>query len=374
MSQVDFGAARFHFYFGQMNDRRTALTTLSALFLVACGGGADVSSAPAAAGAAPAPVPAPPPPAATSLHYGNFAAASLGVGAALNGSLSFPADNPWNVDISQAAVDPGSDAIIASIGLTTSLHPDFGAGLLGGASIGIPYVVVSGSQAKVRIAFTAYGGESDPGPYPVPPAAEIEGGSAASNTGDRHVLVIDRDNNRLYELFGAGLNPDGSWSAASGAVFHLDANNVRPTAQPGWTSADAAGLPIFPGLARFEEASAGPGGIRHALRFTVQRSRRAYVAPASHFASSNSSASLPPMGMRVRLKGSYAIPPGFSVETRALLSAMKTYGMIVADNGSNWFVSGAPDDRWDNNALVTELRQVQGGNFEVLRMDGLVIG
>lgn len=363
-----------HFYFGNMNDRRNALAGLSALFLVACGGGADISSAPAAAGATPAPGPAPIPPGATSSLYGSFATASLGVGAALNGSLSFPVDNPWNVDISQAAVDPSSDAIIASIGLATGLHPDFGSGLLGGAPIGIPYVVVSGSQAKVRIAFTAYGSESDPGPYPVPPTAEVEGGSAASNIGDRHVLVIDRDNNRLYELFGAKLNPDGSWNAASGAVFHLDINNVRPTAQPGWTSADAAGLPIFPGLARYEEASAGPGGIRHALRFTVQRSRRAYVPPASHFASSNSSASLPPMGMRVRLKASFNIPASFSVETRTLLSAMKTYGMIVADNGSNWFVSGAPDDRWDNSALVTELRQVQGGNFEVLRLDGLVIG
>ena len=186
--------------------------------------------------------------------------------------------------------------------------------LLGGAPIGIPYVVVSGSQGRVNIVFNAYGRESDPGPYPVPATAPVEGGSAASNTGDRHVLVIVRDNNRLYEL----------------------------------DSADAAGLPIFPGLARCEEAAAEPGGIRHALRFTVQRSRRAWVPPASHFASSNLSATLPPMGMRVRLKADYAIPASFSVETRALLTAMKTYGMIVADNGSNRFVSGAPDDRWDD--------------------------
>jgi hypothetical protein len=308
------------------------------------------------------------------VHYGSFATAALGPGAALNGSIAFPADNAWNLDVSTAPVDPASDALIASIGLTTGLHPDFGAGLLGGAPIGIPYVVVAGAQARVAIVFNAYGSESDPGPYPVPPIAPVEGGSAASNTGDRHVLVIDRDNNRLYELFGATKNADGSWTAACGAVFHLDSDAVRPTAPPGWTSADAAGLPIFPGLARFEEAAAGPGGIRHALRFTVQRSRRAWVPPASHFASSNLSTTLPPMGMRVRLKSSYVIPASFSVATRALLTAMKTYGMIVADNGSNWFVSGAPDDRWDNNALVGELRQVQGQNFEVIRMDGLVSG
>jgi hypothetical protein len=308
------------------------------------------------------------------VHYGSFATAALGNGAALNGSLPFPADNAWNADISAAAVDPNSNALIASIGLSTGLHPDFGAGLLGGAPIGIPYVVVAGAQAKVSITFTAYGSESDAGPFPVPTTAPVEGGSAASNTGDRHVIVIDRDNNRLYELDDAHLNTDGSWNAAGGAVFHLDSDNVRPTAQAGWTSADAAGLPIFAGLARYEEAALGPGGIKHALRFTVQHSRRAWVPPASHFASTNTSVDEPPMGMRVRLKSSYAIPSTFSAPTRALLTAMQTYGMIVADNGSNWFVSGAPDDRWDNDALVGELRQVQGQNFEVVRMDGLVAG
>jgi hypothetical protein len=368
-------------------DRRAALAALSALFIAACGGGGD-ASAPAPVGAAPPPGPAPAPgpvatpappapapaPAPASVHYGSFASAALGAGAALNGSIAFPADNAWNTDISGAAVDPNSDNLIASIGLGTGLHPDFGAGLLGGAPIGIPYIVVAGSQAKVSIAFTAYGSESDPGPYPVPNDAPVEGGSAASNTGDRHVLVIDRDNNRLYELDDSHLNDDGSWNAAGGAVFHLDSDNVRPTAQPGWTSADAAGLPIFAGLARYEEAALGPGGIRHALRFTVQVSRRAYVPPAMHFASSNTSPDVPPMGMRVRLKASYTIPSTFSLATQALLTAMKSYGMIVADNGSNWFVSGAPDDRWDNNALVTELRQVPGQNFEVVRMDGLVPG
>ncbi|MEO8082052.1 MAG: hypothetical protein ABI641_16070, partial [Caldimonas sp.] len=321
---------------------------------------------------APPPPPAPAPPA--GVRYGSFAAASLGNGAALNGAIAFPDDNDWNRDISAAPVDAGSDALIASIGLGVGLHPDFGAGQYNGAPIGIPYVVVAGSQARVPVVFTAYGSESDPGPYPIPPTAPVEGGAGAANTGDRHVLVIDRDNDRLYELFGATASGNGSWSAASGAVFHLDSNAVRPTAQAGWTSADAAGLPIFPGLARYEEAAAGPGGIRHALRFTVQRSRKAWVPPASHYASSNTSASLPPMGMRVRLKAGYAIPAAFSAPTRALLTAMKAYGMIVADNGSNWFVSGAPDDRWDNDALVRELGQVKGSDFEVVQMIGLVAG
>jgi hypothetical protein len=286
--------------------------------------------------------------------------------------VAFPQSNAWNTDVSAAAVDPNSDALIASIGLTTGLHPDFGAGLYNGSPIGIPYIVVAGTQPGVAIDFTAYGDESDPGPYPVPANAPVEG--APDTSGDRHVLVIDRDHNRLYELDRAFINPDGSWDADSGAVFDLDSNDVRPTAQPGWTSADAAGLPIFPGLARYEEAALGPGGIAHALRFTVQSSRRAYVPPAMHFASSNTSANLPPMGMRVRIKASYVIPASFSVATRALLTAMQTHGMIVADNGSNWYVSGAPDDRWDNDALVGELSQVNGSNFEVVQMVGLVTG
>ena len=352
-------------------DRRAALTTLSALWLAACGGGGSDDTT--ATAPAPAPVPAPAPtPAPATTSYGDFARASLGIGAALNGALSFPADNAWNTDVSSAPVDPNSDALIASIGLTTGLHADFGSGTYLGSRIGIPYVVVSGTQARVPITWTDYPGESDPSPYPVPANALVEG--APDPNGDRHLLVIDRDNNRLYELYRAFLNTNGSWNAGCGAVFHLDSNSVRPTAPPGWTSADAAGLPIFPGLARYEEAALGPGGLRHALRFTVSRSRGAYVPPASHSASSNNSANLPPMGMRVRLKASYAIPASFSAETRALLTAMKTYGMIVADNGSDWYVSGAPDERWNNDALASELRQVQGRHFEVLRLDGLVVG
>lgn len=309
-------------------------------------------------------------PAVTTTVYGNLRGASLGLNASLNGAVPFPADNAWNTDISQRPVDPNSDNIIASIGAGTSIHPDFGSEKTYGGPIGIPYVVVSGSQPKVPMHWTAYGDESDPGPYPVPPTAPIEGGP--SSTGDRHVLVIDRDNNRLYELGNGFYNLDGSWNANCGAIFFLDSNNVRPGGQPGWTSTDAAGLPIFPGLARYEEAAAGPGGIKHALRFTVRSSRKAYVPPATHWASSNTSVNLAPMGMRVRLKASYVIPSTFTKETRALLTAMKTYGLIVADNGGNWFVSGAPDDRWNNDKLVSELAQVKGSNFEVVRMDGLV--
>ncbi|HTG02055.1 MAG TPA: hypothetical protein VK654_15850 [Nitrospirota bacterium] len=307
-----------------------------------------------------------------AIHYGSLQAADLGPGGNLNGAISFPSDNPWNRDISSDPVDTNSANLIASIGLTTGLHPDFGSGLYDGAPIGIPYVIVSSSQPGVPIAFTAYGDESDPGPYPVPHDAPIEGQQADGSAfgGDRHVLVINRDDNRLYELANAYPQSDGSWNAGCGAVFHLDSNTVRPTVQPGWTSADAAGLPIFPGLVRYEEAANGV--IRHALRFTVNSTRRAYVPPATHWASSNTSVNLPPMGMRVRLKSSYAIPAGFSTETKAILQALKTYGMFVADNGSNWFISGSPDPRWDNDALVSELGSVKGSNFEVVRMDGLV--
>lgn len=185
------------------------------------------------------------------------------------------------------------------------------------------------------------------------------------------MIVIDRDNDRLYELYIAYKRSNTLWDADSGAVFHLDSNDVRPTAEPGWTSADAAGLPIFPGLVRYDEASTGV--IRHALRFTVAQSRRAYVPPAMHAASSNTSVNLPPMGMRVRLKSSYQIPASFSTESKAILQALKTYGMIVADNGSNWYLSGAPDSRWNNDKLKSELGSVKGSNFEVIRMDGLVI-
>ena len=288
---------------------------------------------------------------------------SLGNGASLNGFVPFPSTSAWNTDISSASVDPNSAAIAA--GFSGNLHPDFTS--VADGNYGIPYVVVNNSQAPATINFTAYGDQSEPGPYPIPSTAPVEGG--LSSTGDRHVVVINRDSNRLYELYVAYAQSGNRWNADSGAVFDLSSNNVRPGGQPGWTSADAAGLPIFPGLVRYDEAAAG--AIRHALRFTVQTSRRAYVPPAMHFASSNTSVNLPPMGMRVRLKASYVIPATFKPEVKAILQAMKTYGMFVADNGSNWFVSGAPDERWDNSALSSQLGSVKGSNFEVVRMDGL---
>ena len=288
----------------------------------------------------------------------------LGPGASLHGKQLFPSDNPWNQDISTMPVDPNSPNLISSIGINTGLHPDFGT-VYNGAPNGIPYIVVGGTQLRVNINYTAYGDESDPGPYPVPPNAPIEGGP--NSQGDRHVLVIDRDNWKLYELgYAFPINNGASWNANCGAVFDLTSNALRPA---GWTSADAAGLPIFPGLVRYDEVFE-QGVIGHALRFTVQNSRRAYVSPARHYASSNTSTNLPPMGMRVRLKASFDVS-GFSPAMQVILRAMKRFGMIVADNGSNWYFSGAPDPRWNDNELNT-LKTIKGSNFEVVQM-GTVI-
>jgi hypothetical protein len=288
----------------------------------------------------------------------------LGAGASLRGKRVFPADNSWNEDISGMPVDPNSNNLIASMGLNTGLHPDFGT-VWAGAPNGIPYVVVSGSQLKVPINFTDYGNESDPGPYPVPPDAPIEGG--VNGSGDRHVIVIDRDNWKLYELYSAyRVNGGASWNAASGAVFDLNSNAVRPA---GWTSADAAGLPVFPGLVRYDEVFE-QREITHALRFTAQSTRRAYVYPARHFASNSTNPNLPPMGMRVRLKASFDLSR-FSPAMQVILHALKRYGMILADNGSNWYVSGAPDPRWNDDELNT-LKGIKGSDFEVVQMGTIV--
>jgi hypothetical protein len=283
----------------------------------------------------------------------------LGAGASLHGKRVFPADNAWNKDISKMPVDPHSDVLVASIGLDKPLHPDFGTVYNGNPS-GIPYIVISGEQAKRRVPITfQYAEESDPGPYPIPPEAPIEGGPQSD--GDRHVLVLDRDHWMLYELWSA--RPQGNgWKAGSGAIFDLNSNKERPL---GWTSADAAGLPIFPGLVRYDEA-AEARAIYHALRFTCVRSRRAFVAPARHFASSHTDANLPPMGMRVRLKASVNIN-GFPPTAQVILTALKRYGMILADNGSDWFVSGAPDPRWNDEELNT-LKRLKGHDFEVVQM------
>lgn len=283
----------------------------------------------------------------------------------LAGRRPFPDDNPWNIDISRAPVDPKSAALVASIGLDTGLHPDFGT-VWEGAPIGIPYVIVGGDQPRVPVSFE-YDDESDPGPYPIPPDAPVEGGG--NEDSDRHVLVVDRDNWKLYELYDARSEDGGkSWQAGSGAIFDLGSNALRPA---GWTSADGAGLPIFPGLVRYDEVIE-QGLIPHALRFTAKRTRRAYVAPARHYASKLTDPNLPPMGMRVRLKANFDVSP-FTPAVQVVLTALKTYGMFLADNGSNWFITGAPDPRWDDEEL-SALKQVKGRNFEVVRMDRIVTG
>jgi len=289
----------------------------------------------------------------------------LGIGASLGGILPFPEDNAWNQPIDDLPVDPMSDLLIKTMGMNKNCHPDFGAGIWNGAPIGIPYVVVSGDQTPVPIRYTAYGEESDPGPYPIPTNAPIEGDPNVD--GDRHVIVVDRDNWKLYELFRAFPVAAGHlWKAESGAIFDMKEHPSRPV---GWTSADAAGLPIFPGLVRYEEV-VEQKEIRHALRFTVSKTRRAYVPPATHFASRSSDMKLPPMGMRVRLKKDFDITP-FPEEVQVILKALKKYGMILADNGSDWFVSGSPDPRWNDDNLHT-LKKVKGKDFEVILMEEIV--
>jgi hypothetical protein len=261
-------------------------------------------------------------------------------------------------------VHPRSDDYVTSIGRWTGLHPDFGAGAWNGGPIGIPYATVPGTQPGVTVSFD-YWDESDPGPYPIPPDPPIEGGPAS--TGDRHVLVVDQDRCVLYELFYAWPNPDGSWHAGSGAVFDLRSNALRPA---GWTSADAAGLPILPGLVRYDEIAAGE--IRHALRFTAPWTQRAYVWPARHYASSLTDPALPPMGQRFRLKGAFDVS-GFSSEVQVILTALKRYGMMLADNGSAWYVSGVPDSRWNDEDLVDALRLVPGDAFEAVDVSSLMV-
>ena len=243
------------------------------------------------------------------------------------------------------------------------MHPDFGADYQGVPS-GIPYVVVPGDQPKKTVTFR-FGDESDPGDYPIPDDAPIEGEEKAK--GDRHVLVIDRDHWKLYELFHAFKTAQG-WRANTGAIFDLSSNRLRPA---DWTSADAAGLPIFPGLVRYDEVIE-QRVIPHALRFTVRRTRRAYLPPARHFASRSKDANLPPMGMRVRLKADYDISK-FPTCARVILTTLKKYGMMVADNGGDWYVSGAPHPHWNDEELHS-LKKVHGKNFEVVKMEGLTTG
>jgi len=285
------------------------------------------------------------------LALGGGSAAALRLPAAPKCPI-FPKSNPWNRRVDRLPVAASSERILRSIGLGTGLHPDFGSGLYEGEPIGIPFNVVSRKTRRVRLSFD-YADESDRGPYPIPRKLKLESG------GDRHALMIDRSSCRLYEVY----DFQGR-HAGAGAIWNLRSNKLRPA---GWTSADAAGLPIFPGLVRWDEVARGR--IDHALRFTVERSRRAYVYPARHYASDSNDPSRPPMGLRVRLKRGYRIA-GFPPQARVILTALKRYGMFVADNGSDWFVTGAPSPRWDNDALRT-LGRVKGSAFEVVDTSSL---
>ena len=269
-------------------------------------------------------------------------------GPTIAGCPLFPADNPWRRDVSNDPLDPHSGAWVASVGAGVNVHPDFGSN----PSYGIPFVVVPAGQPKVPITFTAYGDESDPGPYPVPPGAPIEAGS------DHHVLVASGDCH-LYEMFNASPNSQGGWDAASGAVFDLRSDALRPDT---WTSADAAGLPILPGLVRWDEIQAGH--IDHALRFTVARTQQGFIHPATHQAGSTTDPNVPPMGARFRLKASFDVSR-FHGAALVVLECLRRYGMFVADNGSNWYISGATDSRWNDDDL-NQLKTVPGSAFEVV--------
>ena len=279
--------------------------------------------------------------------------------------MIFPDDNPWNQDISTLPVDSYSSQIIAGFS-SAGLKADFGSGLWQGAPIGIPFAVVCGNQPLINVVFRAngydgnYGDESDPGPYAIPLDAPIEG----NGQGDAHVIAVDKDHDILYELYNASVNGD-HWEASSGAIFHLDSDSLRPA---GWTSADAAGLPIFPGLVRYDEVLKGT--INHAIRFTLTSSNvlPAYIAPARHQVNSSGQpdASLP-FGGRLRLKQSVDIS-GYSPHLQVILQAMKKYGLILADIGSNMYISGAPDDRWNNDELQ-QLGTIKASDFEVIKFN-----
>src|SRR5438270_3771914 len=289
---------------------------------------------------------------------GTCSGMTVGQLTSLNGFVPFPSNNLWNTDISTAPVDSNSANYINFICSTVTLHPEFGAGTFHNQTIGIPYQVVAGTQAKVKVTLNAYADESDPGPEPIPANALIEGYPKPGN-GDRHVLVLEKDGCWLYELYNAAVK-SGKWSADSSAIWDMTINEQRPYT---WTSADAAGLPVFVGLARYDEVAAG--AIHHALRFTLPSSQKAFVLPATHWASTITDPNAPPMGMRLRLKSSFDIS-GYPADDQVLLTAMKKYGLIFADNGSAIFISGAPDDRW-NNTNLNLLKQITASSFEVVQ-------
>ena len=287
-----------------------------------------------------------------------------GEGPTVEGCPLLPADNVWNTRVDGLPVAAKSTSYVSAIGKTRTMHPDFGAAMWDGGPIGIPFVTVPEGQPQVPVTFD-YDDESDPGPYPVPSNPPIEGG--AESDGDRHVLVLDTAQCVLYELFDAHPQSGGGWHAGSGSVFDLRSNALRPDT---WTSADAAGLPILPGLVRYDEVASGE--IRHALRFTAPVTQKRHVWPARHDASSNKSTGVPPMGQRFRLKASFDIS-AFSPEVQIILTALKRYGMMLADNGSAWYLSGVPDPRWNDDALVSDLRRVPGSAFEAVDVSTLMI-
>ena len=273
----------------------------------------------------------------------------------LGGCPVFPADNPWNEDISQAPVDPNSANYLAHMNAgTTNLHPDFGHN----PHYGIPITIASPSTPFVPMKFFAYPDQSDPGPYPFPPGARVEGGPKSH--GDRHVLVVFQGNCHLYETYNSHYVGPG-WRAANGAEFDLSSNKLRPIC---WTSADAAGLPIAPGLSDYDQVQSGQ--MNHALRFTVAQTQRAFVYPARHFASSSTDPNDPPMGLRVRLKASFSLS-GFHGQSLVVLQTLKTYGAILADNGSDWYISGTTDSRWNDNDL-DQVKTVPASAFEVIKL------
>jgi hypothetical protein len=323
-----------------------AFALLLSLTAACGGGGSGTPSNPLPAPTvAPSTVPVPSPPS--------------GGAPSVAGCRVFPADDAWNTDVSGAPVDPGSAAYLTGMNAASAfLHPDFGSN----PAYGIPYTSVGAGQARVPMTFD-YPDESEPGPYPIPADAPVEGGPSAS--GDRHVLVVDASTCTLYELYAATYVGPG-WHAGSGAVFDLSSNALRPDY---WTSADAAGLPILAGLVRYDEA-AQTGEIGHALRFTMRHTQRAFIHPATHYASASTDPALPPMGLRVRLKASYDLTR-FSGASRAVLAALKRYGMFVADNGSDWYVSGATDARW-NDTELDQLKTVPAAAFEVVRTGTIV--
>ena len=343
-----------------------ACISVGALFILVCGSvavpGSGNTSGPGTSD----------PPSTTCIDGSKGYKAVAGTPAVIQSCPIFPPDNPWNADISDYCGDPNSAAYIGSINQNKQyLHPDWGTD----PTYGIPYVVVPGTQPLVSVVFNQYADESDPGSsgagcttsvtsgcYPFPPDAPVEGGS--SSTGDRHVLTLLADSAHnactLYEVWeGVKDSHDNNWTAANGAIFNLKSNSLRPD---GWTSGDAAGLPILPGLARYDEVAAGK--ITHALRLTVSKTQAGYIHPATHFASSSTNASLPPMGLRLRLKASFDLSP-YTGQSLVILTALKKYGLIVADNGSSWYITGAPDSRWNDDDL-DQMKQVPGSAFEVV--------